>query len=1155
MTYIRFNVGSVPAGTIISQATLKVYVIGIATAGSFYVEPVVDTGGKCNTTWTEATLNSAATTEQPCLGASIAGPIAVTTANQYILIPITATVQDWINGQPNYGIALVADFSAGKFSATFDSKENAGTSHPPELDIAYEGGSSGGITGVTTGSSSGLTSGVTSGNLNLSLESCGIVGEILQWNGTGWACSPMSLSNEFVPLTGGTMTGTLSVPVLSGGGSAGNLSITSATDINVKSGETLELSAPASLTLSSGNSAITMSPAEIAMSGFVDLTQASPVLLGSASANSLSAGSIVAGSINNSTGGITLPPFGPSPTIPLNSQPLIFQGVSPNSSNYPDQPFFQWQLEPAGVNTATPSGTLNLLYGPDYTTNSAPGETGLSIAGSGIIHFASGQTFPGAGGGSTITGVSAGLGLLGGGISGVIPLSVDEQVVAFQSDLSTAVANGVSTAETFATNAAGNAQNNADQYADLVFLPLRGGAMTGQLNVLANGLAAGGNQLVLAGGNVGVGTATPGFTLDVAGTVNAANGFNLGGTVFDSGSPSSNNAFLGFAGNSSNPGTGNTASGWQALAADTTGGSNVASGYSALNSNTSGSFNTALGVFAGQTADSSPLTTNNNTFLGAGSEAANGSISNATAIGSNAVVGANNALVLGSIAGLNSATNNTNVGIGTPTPLATLDVEAPGATTPLVNFFTTSSKSGIFTVIGATNITGSLTVNGQAITGGSGGGGGGTITGVSGINGITGGGTTGNVTLSLATNACGTGTALTALPFTCSPFATLGTNTFLASQAVTGNLIATGTVQGATLNATSGFDFNNALFAYASGTSINDNAYFGFAGLSANQTNPGDSNTAIGYHALEVNGKGNTGGNPLANGANSAVGANALLNNTLGSNNNAVGSGALEFLTTGGSNIAIGNSAGSAFTSSESNNIDIGNRGVVGDSGIIRIGTAGTHSTALIAGNVGIGTLAPAAALDVEAASGTPAVNFFTSSTNPGNFTVNGTATVTNLTVTGSCNGCGSGGSGGGISTINAGTGLTGGGSGSTVSLAVNSSVVPLLAAANTFTTIQTINTIGAYGVSAQSSAATGTGVLGTGNGSGVTGNSSSSTGSGVVAQNFSTSGNAYGVWAASSSSTGTGVLGQGGGAGVTGVSGSGYGVMGQSNGTTSGSS
>jgi hypothetical protein len=229
-----------------------------------------------------------------------------------------------------------------------------------------------------------------------------------------------------------------------------------------------------------------------------------------------------------------------------------------------------------------------------------------------------------------------------------------------------------------------------------------------------------------------------------AGTVNAANGYYLGSTIFGSGSASSNNAFLGFAGNGTNPGTGNTASGWQALAADTTGGSNVASGYLSLNGNTTGSFNTALGVFAGQTGDGSPMTASNNTFLGAGAEAANGGIKNAAAIGSNSLVGANNALVLGSIAGLNNATFNTNVGIGTTAPATTLDVEAPTGSTPSVNFFVSSPTPGTFTVNGATSITGSLSVNGVQVTGGGGAG----ITSVTGTNGVNATTSGGAVTLS-----------------------------------------------------------------------------------------------------------------------------------------------------------------------------------------------------------------------------------------------------------------------------------------------------------------------------------------------------------------------------------------------------------------------
>ena len=47
---------------------------------------------------------------------------------------------------------------------------------------------------------------------------------------------------------------------------------------------------------------------------------------------------------------------------------------------------------------------------------------------------------------------------------------------------------------------------------------------------------------------------------------------------------------------------------------------------------------------------------------------------NATAIGAFAMVGESNALVLGSINGVNSARSSTNVGIGTTTPQYTLDV-------------------------------------------------------------------------------------------------------------------------------------------------------------------------------------------------------------------------------------------------------------------------------------------------------------------------------------------------------------------------------------------------------------------------------------------------------------------------------------------------
>ncbi len=110
---------------------------------------------------------------------------------------------------------------------------------------------------------------------------------------------------------------------------------------------------------------------------------------------------------------------------------------------------------------------------------------------------------------------------------------------------------------------------------------------------------------------------------------------------------------------------------------------------------------------------------------------------------------------------------------------------------------------------------------------------------------------------------------------------------------------------------------------------------------------PGDLNAAIGYQALK---SGTTAS------ANVAVGAFALLNATSGGLNTAVGLDALASTTTGNNNIGIGLDAGSDFGSGQSSNIAIGSAGTPADSGTIRVGTPGTHTTYFAAGVRGVTT-------------------------------------------------------------------------------------------------------------------------------------------------------------------------------------------------------
>jgi hypothetical protein len=164
----------------------------------------------------------------------------------------------------------------------------------------------------------------------------------------------------------------------------------------------------------------------------------------------------------------------------------------------------------------------------------------------------------------------------------------------------------------------------------------------------------------------------------------------------------------------------------------------------------------------------------------------------------------------------------------------------------------------------------------------------GTIASVKAGTGLTGGGTSGSVTLNLDT---------TKVPLLAA------SNTFTGNQTVNGNLSATGTVAG------SSFQIGSYLFGF--GSYNNSSAYLGFEG---NTTSTGLSNTGIGEYALATDtyGASNTAIGNLSlyqnttGYSNTATGVNALYANTTGTNNTATGFSALQSNTTSCCNTAVG---------------------------------------------------------------------------------------------------------------------------------------------------------------------------------------------------------------------------------------------------------
>ncbi len=249
-----------------------------------------------------------------------------------------------------------------------------------------------------------------------------------------------------------------------------------------------------------------------------------------------------------------------------------------------------------------------------------------------------------------------------------------------------------------------------------------GDTMTGTLNLPANGLVAGGNQLSLFGGNIGIGTATP----------EAVGGYT------------------------SLHVNGNTAGAFLQLSRADSKGRLVYDQNGLLLESTTAA---PVRIKAGPVSDAAGGGTDSHLWI-----LTNGNVG----------IGTNTPGQKLSVAGLVESTSG---GFKFPDGTSQATASSGGGTVTTVN--TGSGLAG-----GPITSSGTISIPPGAVTNGMLSNSSVTVSPGAGLTGGGSVALGGTRTLSLANAACGAGQAVTALPLACTPFASLGTNNFLGSQSI-----------------------------------------------------------------------------------------------------------------------------------------------------------------------------------------------------------------------------------------------------------------------------------------------------------------------------------------------------------------------------------
>jgi len=129
--FVRFDLTPLPPGVVITQATLRLWVSDLPNAGAIDLHLV--TGA-----WDEASLtaNTAPAVEEFWFASR---PIAAGDKGSYVMVDVTSQVQGWVaDPATNFGLAILPS-PLDDIRLDLDSKENTGTSHPMEIEVAFEG--------------------------------------------------------------------------------------------------------------------------------------------------------------------------------------------------------------------------------------------------------------------------------------------------------------------------------------------------------------------------------------------------------------------------------------------------------------------------------------------------------------------------------------------------------------------------------------------------------------------------------------------------------------------------------------------------------------------------------------------------------------------------------------------------------------------------------------------------------------------------------------------------------------------------------------------------------------------------------------------------------------------------------------------------------